>query len=40
MNNVNSIEKIDPVVENKLMEIFIDMDISPTVWNFLFAGDE
>ena len=39
MNKVNSIEKIDPVVENKLLEIFVDMDVSPTVWNFLFAGE-
>ena len=40
MNNVKSIKNLDPVVENKLMETFIDMDVSPTVWNFLFAGEE
>lgn len=40
MNRLNSIEKPDSVVKNKLMGIFNYMDISPVVWNFLFVGEE
>lgn len=40
MEKVKSYEKLDPVVESKLLEIFVDMEITPAVWEFLFAGEQ
>lgn len=40
LDRVNSIEKLEPIVKNKLMEILIDMNISPVVWEFLFEGEQ
>lgn len=40
MNKVKNTKNLDLVVENKLNEIFDNMDISSAVRNFLFTGDK
>ena len=40
MEKVKSYKELEPVVEEKLLEIFVDMDITPAVWEFLFAGEQ
>lgn len=40
MEKVKSYEKLDPVVGSKLLEVFVDMEITPAVWEFLFAGEQ
>ncbi|MBR5867690.1 MAG: hypothetical protein IKZ04_07240, partial [Spirochaetaceae bacterium] len=40
MDKVKNTKNLDLVVENKLNEIFDNMDISSAVRNFLFTGDK
>ena len=40
MEKVKSYKELEPVVESKLLEVFVDMEITPAVWEFLFAGEQ
>ena len=40
MERIKSYKELDPVVESKLLEVFVDMEITPAVWEFLFAGEQ
>ena len=40
MERIKSYKELDPVVGSKLLEVFDDMEITPAVWEFLFAGEQ